>query len=299
MNRTASPPAAGRPGWPVAALVLGVVAAHVLVNALGPYGFHRDEFLYLAMGDHLRLFAMDFPPLIAILAEASRWLGDTLVAVRLAPALAHGALVAMAGALVAEFGGGRFAAGLAALAVALSPLYLRVGNLFQPVVFDQLWWTAALFSLARLGGEGWSAGSRWWLALGLAGGIGLLTKFSIGFIAVGILAGLLLSRGRRALFTRGPWVAVAVAALLGAPAVIGQVVLEWPVVGYLRGLREEQLVHVSTAGFVGEQVLMFGPAAIPSSHRCARRGRVPVGGRLPTICVGRPGSVPHSLRSPS
>ena len=247
-------------GRTVAALALGVVVAHLLVNALGPYGFHRDEFLYLAMGEHLRLFRMDVPPLIAVFAEASRLLGDSLVAIRLLPALAHGALVVMAGLLAAAFGGGRWAAGLAALAVVLSPLFLRVGNLFQPVIFDQLWWTLALYALVRLGGEGWPGRSPWWWALGAAGGLGLLTKFSIGFVAVGIVAGLLVTGARQTLRTRGPWLALALAAAIGAPSLVGQLVLDWPSLTYLRGVQQGQLVHVSRVDFVAEQVLMFGPA---------------------------------------
>ena len=64
-----------------------VVLAHVITAVITPYEIHRDEFLYFAMGEHLRLFAMDFPPMIAILARAARGLlGDALWSLRLAPA---------------------------------------------------------------------------------------------------------------------------------------------------------------------------------------------------------------------
>jgi hypothetical protein len=71
---------------PVGALAALTLALHLWVNATTAYGFHRDEFLYLAMGRHLRLWAMDFPPGIALLAEATRaLLGDSL-AIRARPA---------------------------------------------------------------------------------------------------------------------------------------------------------------------------------------------------------------------
>jgi hypothetical protein len=95
-------PASGAGGpalaWgPVLALVLATVAGHVAVNVVSPYGIHRDELLYLAMGRHLRLWAMDFPPFIALLAEVTRMLlGDALWAIRLGPAVAHGTLVFLA-----------------------------------------------------------------------------------------------------------------------------------------------------------------------------------------------------------
>jgi hypothetical protein len=75
----------------LAALKLGL---HLFTNAVTPYGFHRDELLYLAMGRHLRLWGMDFPPAIALLAELARsTLGDSLFAVRLIPAVLGTALV--------------------------------------------------------------------------------------------------------------------------------------------------------------------------------------------------------------
>src|SRR5512138_1481341 len=50
--------------------------AHLAVVAFGPYGPHRDALLYYAMGEHLRLFAMDFPPFIAIVARVFATFGN-------------------------------------------------------------------------------------------------------------------------------------------------------------------------------------------------------------------------------
>lgn len=89
-------------------IALGVFALHLVVNLVTPYGIHRDELLYLAMGRHLRLLHMDFPPLIAILANLERLFGDSLLAIRFLPAAAHGALIVLAGRFAREFGGGRY-----------------------------------------------------------------------------------------------------------------------------------------------------------------------------------------------
>ncbi|HET7566123.1 MAG TPA: glycosyltransferase family 39 protein [Gemmatimonadaceae bacterium] len=246
----------------VLTLAAAVLLAHVLTNLFSPYGVHRDEFLYLAMGRHLRFFHMDFPPFIAIVAEVSRVFGDSLVVLRFAPALAGSALVVLAALLAREFGGGRYAQLLAAIAVATVPIYLRPGNLFQPVVFDQLWWTLALFALARLGREGFRGDARWWLVLGAAGGIGLLTKFSIFFLGAGVLVALLLGAQRRTLLTPWPWIALAIALVIGSPSIVGQVQLGFPVVSQMRDLQGSQLEHVSSASFIAGQFLMLGPAFV-------------------------------------
>jgi 4-amino-4-deoxy-L-arabinose transferase-like glycosyltransferase len=234
---------------------------HVVTNLVSPYGIHRDEFLYFAMGRHLRLWHMDFPPAIAILSQIERFaLGDSLVALRMVPALAASAIVVLAAMLAREMGGGRLAQGFAALAVVASVFFQRAGNLFQPVILDALWWTVACYALARLcRGDG--PERRWWLALGLAGGVGLLTKFSILFLGFGVLVALLATRHRRALLTRWPWVALLVALVIGSPSLVGQITLGWPLVGQMQDLRASQLGHVTVAGFFLTQ-LMFGPAML-------------------------------------
>lgn len=251
------------PGWP---LLLGfagaVVLAHLVVVAVTPYGFHRDEFLYMAMGRHLRLFAMDSPPLIALLSEAQRaLLGDSLLALRISPALAHGLLVGLTGWIAWALGGSRFAQALAMLPVASAPLFLRAGSLFQPVVFDQLCWTAVLAALCALAAmhtpERRTAA---WIALGAAAGVGLLTKFAIAFLGLGVLGALLLAR-RGWLATRGPWIAVALALLIGSPSLVGQIALDFPFLTQATDLRAAQLDRIDYGDWWLELVLMHGPPA--------------------------------------
>ncbi|HEU4563247.1 MAG TPA: glycosyltransferase family 39 protein, partial [Gemmatimonadaceae bacterium] len=253
-------------------LALAVVGVHALTNLYSPYGVHRDELLYMAMGRHLRLWAMDFPPMIALLAEWARGaLGSSLVAIRLSSAVAHALLVLLTGLLAREFGGGRFAQALAALAAALAPLFLRAGSLFQPVVFDQLWWTVGLFLLARIGRAGGNGSARaYWLLFGVACGLGLLTKFSVLFFGAGVLAGIILSPLRGWLRTPWPWLAAAVALALGSPSIVGQVQLGFPVVQQMRDLRGSQLVHVGYADFLVEQAVMLGPLLVLAFAGLAR-----------------------------
>lgn len=240
-------------------IVLGLVALklalHLATNAFGPYEFHRDEFLYFAMGEHLRLWHMDFPPAIAIISESVRsTLGDSLLALRLAPALASAALVWLAALTARELGGARYAQGLAALCVLANVLFLRSGNLFQPVVFDQLWWTLGLFSLVKLGRTG---DPRWWLAFGVSCGLGLLSKFSVLVFGLAVLLALVVTDTRRWLRTRWPWSAALIALAIGSPSIVGQILLGFPVLDQMGVLRRVQLGRVTPAAFISQQFL-FG-----------------------------------------
>lgn len=258
MSDATSPP---RP--PVAVGAVALVAAigfgaHVVTNIVSPYGVHRDAFLYFAMGRHLRLFRMDFPPAIAILANLERIFGTSLLATRAVPALASTGIVVLAALIARELGGGRRTQALTALTLLTAPIFLRPGNLFQPVVLDQLWWTLGFYTLARLGTDD---RPRWWMLLGIAGGLGLLTKFSILFFGLAVLIALAASPLRRSLATPWPWLAVPVALVLGSPSVIGQIRLHFPVVAQMEDLRRVQLGRVTPLAFVGEQFL-WGAATV-------------------------------------
>jgi len=244
--------------WWIAGAVL---AAHIVVNAAGPYEFHRDELLYLAMGRHLQWWRMDFPPFIAAVARLAQSLGGGLApwSVRLAPALAASGIIFLSAWMTRRLGGGAWAQGVAALAVAASPMFLRTGTLYQPVVFDQLWWTLGYAALLLLSTED---EPRWWGLAALAVGIGLLTKFSIGFFGVGVLAGVVaLPEWRRRLATPAPWIAVGVSLLIGSASIVGQIRLGWPVRGQLGDLQSTQLARLGVRDFLAGQLLL-GPAIL-------------------------------------
>ena len=257
------PPANRRELQP-ATLALGILAGiivvklglHLVANVFGGYEFHRDEFLYLAMGEHLRLFGMDFPPAIGLAARIVKvTLGDGLLAIRTVPALLSTAVIVIALLTARDLGGGWFAQLLVGLAILSSPLFLRSGNLFQPVVFDQLAWTAALFALIQVIRRD---DQRWWLMFGAMCGIGLLAKFSMLVFGVGAFVAILMTPMRRALATRWPWLAAFIALAVGSPTFIGQVRLGWPLLAQMGDLQRAQLSRVAPLDFITGQ-MGFGP----------------------------------------
>ncbi len=250
----------------IAAFVAGKLALHLLVLAVSPYGIQRDAFLYFAMGDHLRFWRMDFPPFIALMGNLQTALfGHTMAAARVFPALEGTILLVLAAMIARELGGGAFAQGMAALGVLTGGIFLRPSTLFQPVVLDQLWWTLSLYALIRVahaaGERDARAQRNWWLAFGVAMGLGLLTKFSILFLGLAALAALVATPLRRSLRTPWPWVAAVTAFAIGSPSIVGQIALDYPVVRQMHELAAQQLSHVSWIAFVIAQPFMVGFAA--------------------------------------
>src|SRR5438876_10668813 len=107
-------------------LLLGLSGTKLLIHAAlsGRYGYFRDELYFLDCGRHLDWGYVDHAPLIGLLARGVLALGASLPVLRALPALAGGALVVLTALIARRLGGGPFAQGLAALAVAVVPVIL-------------------------------------------------------------------------------------------------------------------------------------------------------------------------------
>ncbi|MEM1125261.1 MAG: glycosyltransferase family 39 protein [Bacteroidota bacterium] len=264
-HRSASAPAVATQERGVLTVLIGLamlkVSLHLAVAVLTPYGLHRDELLYLALGDHLAWGYREVPPLMPALGAAvEALLGSSLVAVRLLPALAGGLVVLATGLLVRAFGGGRYAVLLAALAVFAAPVFMRTHSLFQPVVFDQAVWVLAALALV------WRVAQdepRWWLGVGTVLGLGLLFKVSAAFFGLAIAVGVLLTPLRRDFATPWPWAGAGLAVLLALPYLLWQVAHGWPFFEHMAQLSARQLVHVARTDFLLEQILMMHPLTVP------------------------------------
>src|SRR5664279_3342280 len=101
--------------------LLGVSAALAALEIAvsGRYGYHRDELYFVQAGAHLAWGYPDQPPLAPAVAPLVGVLApDSLVALRILPALAAAAVVLLTGLLAREFGGGRACQLLAAAELA-------------------------------------------------------------------------------------------------------------------------------------------------------------------------------------
>src|SRR5712692_11349221 len=106
-------------------VVLFLAVANFLLHLYfnNRYGYFRDEFDYMACGDHLAWGYVDQPPLVPFLIKLSRLLlGDSLRSIRIIPALATSATVILSAMIARELGGRRFAMALSALAFIAVPM---------------------------------------------------------------------------------------------------------------------------------------------------------------------------------
>jgi 4-amino-4-deoxy-L-arabinose transferase-like glycosyltransferase len=114
----------------IAVFSMAALLVHLLTN--GRYGYFRDELYYIACGRHLAFGYVDQPPLSILLLRVSQvLLGDSLFAIRLLPALAGAAIVALTGLIARELGGCGWAIVFACAATLCALFHFAAGNFFS------------------------------------------------------------------------------------------------------------------------------------------------------------------------
>ncbi len=234
----------------IAGFALFKLLIHFFTNT--NYGLHRDEFLYLAEGQHLAWGYMEVPPMIAFLAKIVSLFGDSVFMVRLFPTLIGSLIVVLIGLLVKELGGKRWAITFACLAFILSPAFMRSNWLFQPVSFNQFFWFLSAFWLIRLIK---SENPKYWYYLGITAGLGFLTKYSIIFFFTALIIAFILSPHRKWFKTKYPYLALGLAFLIALPNLFWQYQHNFPVMEHMRELSETQLVNIEIFGFIFAQFI--------------------------------------------
>ena len=253
--------------WQIRSLDLRVLAvlagAKLLVHVMtsGRYGYFRDELYFLDCARHLDWGYVDHAPLVALYAKVALLLGGSLPAVRLLPAIAGAALVALTMLIARELGGGRFAQGFAGLCVLAAPIYLGVDSILSMNAFEPLFWMGSVYVLIRIVRTG---DSRLWLWFGVLAGFGLENKHSTLLFGAAVVAALLLSPQRRELLKPWIWAAGGIALVIFLPNLIWQAQHGFPTLEDLENVRRSgKNVALGPLQFVGQQILILHPALFP------------------------------------
>ncbi|MEM7350835.1 MAG: glycosyltransferase family 39 protein [Acidobacteriota bacterium] len=226
---------------------------------LGGYGYFIDELYYIACSERLAAGYVDHPPLAPWLLALSRtFLGDSVLAIRVLPALAFAASVFLTGLMARRLGAGLFGQGLAALAVMLAPVPLIFAGFFSMNPFEILLWVGAcyvLIEILRTGNE------RLWLVFGLVAGLGLLNKHTFVLLAAGLAVGVVLTPARRHLMSRWLWLGAGLAFVLLLPNLLWQVQHGWPSLEFYRNADLNKNVDTPPLKVLIDQILFMNPVS--------------------------------------
>ena len=241
-------------------IALAKLLFHIYFN--NRYGYFRDEFDYMSCGDHLSWGYVDQPPLIPFLIHICRAvLGDSLRSVRFIPALASSLLVVQATLIARELGGKSYAILLTAITILVAPQYLSNGSLLTTNCLEpNLWMACAYFVILAIKRDQ----PRFWLWVGIFGGIGLEEKYSIGFFLASIVAGLLLTPQRRVFLSKWIWLGGAAGFLIFLPNLLWNIHYQWPFLQLMQNIRAagRDVVLPATQYFIQHASIM-NPLAAP------------------------------------
>jgi len=244
----------------VVAIALAKFLFHCYFN--NQYGYFRDEFDYMACGNHLSWGYVDQPPLIPFLIRVCRaLLGDSLRSIRLIPAIASSFLVIQTAVLAREFGGRRFALLLSAVTALVAPQYLSNGSLLGTNCLEpNLWMGCAYFAILAIKRDD----PRYWLWFGVVAGIGLQEKYSIAVFGFGIVIGLLLTPQRRVFLNPWIWLGGFAAFLIFLPNLLWNIHNNWPFVQLMHNIRADgRDVVLPLPQFFLQQALLIQPLTAP------------------------------------
>jgi hypothetical protein len=241
------------------ALCTAKLLLHVLLS--GRYGYFRDELYYLAAARHLDWGYVDFAPLTALYARLGLLLGGSLPAIRIIPAVAGTAVLALTMMITRRLGGGAFAQGLAGLCILVSPAVLAMDNFLSMNAVEPLIWMGAVHVLLAILQTG---NSRLWIWFGVLAGIGMQNKHSTAFFCLAVVIALLLSKCR--IEFRKPWIWIGgfIALLIFLPNVVWQYRHNFPTLEDLENVRRSgKNLVLGPVAFVWQQILLLHPILFP------------------------------------
>lgn len=228
------------------------VALHCLSN--GKYGFHRDELQTLDDARHLDWGFVAYPPITPLIGRLALILfGTSLIGFRFFAAVAVSIAMVLTGLIAKELGGSRSVQILAAVAAAISPVSLTQGAVFQYVSFDYLWGVSATYFLVRLCK---SDDARWWLAIGVMLGLGMQTRYTMGFLALGIVGGVLLTKSRKYLLSGWLWAGVGISLLIFLPNLLWQAQHQFISLEFLSHIHTRDVGQGRANGFLAQQLYL-------------------------------------------
>lgn len=254
-----------RPGqrgttWWLAGLAAGLLLVHVLLG--NRYGYHRDELQFLDDARHLDWGYVPFPPLTSWLGRMSiavfGWFGVTPemgpLALRMPAMVMASAVLLVSGWIARTLGGGRFAQVLTALL--MLAIELGIGQWLMYVITENLAWALVALCVAKLLE---TRDGRWWVGVGAAVGMGVLAKYSVAFLAVPLLVGVVvLPRERVWLRSRWFWAGCAVALLIATPNLVWEWRHGWVTLKMLEHIHARDVRIGRADGYWADQVKNMG-----------------------------------------
>lgn len=241
-------------------LALSTLLLRILIS--GRYGFHRDELATLDDARHLAWGYVIYPPVTPFFGRIALWFfGFSLRGFRVFPAVAQALALLLTGLAARELGGKREAQITAALAVCITGHTMFIGLFLSYTSLDYPCWILLAYFVIRLLKFG---DARWWIAIGAAAGLGLMTKYTMAFLLLGALGGTLLTPALRYLKTPWLWGGLAITLCIVMPHLFWQYQHQFVSLAYLKSIHARDVSWGRADGFLLAQLWRsVNPVTVP------------------------------------
>jgi dolichol-phosphate mannosyltransferase len=252
-------------------LVIAVVAYAFVLRLIfsAQIELMPEEAYYWNYSRHLDIGYLDHPPLVAWLIRLGTSLfGSSEFGVRIA-ALGCGVAVSIFVFRLTRNVFGEQSALWALLFAQLLPFFFMSGFLMTPDAPLSAAWAASLYFLERA----LVAGRRSaWAGVGVAFGLGLLSKYTIGLLGVGAFIFMVAdAEARRWLRRWEPYAAVIVAAALFAPVIVWNAQHDWASFAFQTSRRLADRPQFSLHKLVGAAIVLLTPTGLATVWLAFRR----------------------------
>lgn len=253
--------------WALLALALALTLYRVWVVHHSGISLFFDEAQYWDWSRHLQWGYYSKPPLIAALIKVGATLfGDGVIGIKLLPMLLYPAtalaMVGLARALWPTSSGVRTGVVAGALFLTL-PVVGTMGLFASTDAPLLLCWTLAAWALWR---AQVTNRMQHWVLLGVACGLGIMSKYTMVAFALTALWVLWAVHGpKRGLLRLGPWVSVLITLIIVSPNLLWNAQNGFPTLQHTAELTTQSGRDggpLSSLAFLAGQVLMLGPLAV-------------------------------------
>lgn len=233
--------------------IIKFILPYLLQNHM--YEPHRDEFLYLAEGQHLAWGYLEIPPFLSLFAWLIQLFGDSIFWIKFWPDLFGTLTFVLCARIADKLEGKQFAIWLVFFPFVFGA-WLRMFFLFQPNAPEIFFCTLMSYAVFRYIQ---TSKNKWLYIFGIAVGLGMLSKYTVAFWLAGILVGLILTKHRSIFKDKHFYFSGILGFLIFLPNLLWQAVHNFPVFHHMKELKETQLQYVSATDFFKGEFLMYLP----------------------------------------
>lgn len=245
-------------------IIAGMLIASLVLRLIfiGKSDLLTEEAYYWNYAQHLDFGYLDHPPMVALLIKCSTVLfGSSEFAVRLMTLICWGMTTYFSYQLteLMKKGAGVYVVML----TSILPFFFMYSLVMTPDVPLLVCWSAALYYLYQALCR---KRARAWYALGVALGLGMLSKYSICLLVPAILLCLLCMEHQRYWFLRKePYLAALIAMALFTPVIYWNAKHHWASFAFQSTRRFHSDIHFSLHALLGLVVLFLMPVGVKNA----------------------------------